>query len=204
MTCGILSHGFARVHCDTCGKDALVGLSCKGRGFCPSCAGRRMADTAAHLVDHVVARVPVRQWVLTLPFPLRYRMASGAAQEKLPIFGDLFAQVRVFRKPVESLIRSGFPKHEPEQKSLLKMGSYFCAAPNYKRFFGLAAIAASGWAGVKVVVRSSSWGQQRRAERCFSGGIRGGYGPVARRGCLLSTGREDGPTGGERGGCRDR
>ena len=49
LRCGILAHGFARVHCDHCGKDALVAFSCKGRGFCPSCGGRRMADTAAHL-----------------------------------------------------------------------------------------------------------------------------------------------------------
>jgi hypothetical protein len=34
-----------------------------------------MADTAAHLVDHVLPHVPVRQWVLTVPFALRYRMA---------------------------------------------------------------------------------------------------------------------------------
>ncbi len=34
-----------------------------------------MVDTAAHLVDRVFPRVPVRQWVLSLPFPLRYRLA---------------------------------------------------------------------------------------------------------------------------------
>ncbi len=34
-----------------------------------------MADTAAHLVDRVLPEVPTRQWVLTLPIPLRYRIA---------------------------------------------------------------------------------------------------------------------------------
>jgi hypothetical protein len=34
-----------------------------------------MADTAAHLVDCVLPEVPIRQWVLTLPYPLRYRCA---------------------------------------------------------------------------------------------------------------------------------
>jgi hypothetical protein len=34
-----------------------------------------MADKAAHLVDRVLPRVPVRQWVLSLPFGLRYRPA---------------------------------------------------------------------------------------------------------------------------------
>ena len=79
LDCGILAHGFLRVHCDACGRDRLVAFSCKGRGFCPTCGGRRMADTAAHLVDRVLPAVPVRQWVLTLPFALRYRMAYDAA-----------------------------------------------------------------------------------------------------------------------------
>lgn len=34
-----------------------------------------MADTAAHLVDHVLPVTAVRQWVLSLPFALRYKMA---------------------------------------------------------------------------------------------------------------------------------
>ena len=37
-----------------------------------------MADTAAHLVDRVFPHVPVRQWVLSLPFGLRYRLAYDA------------------------------------------------------------------------------------------------------------------------------
>lgn len=88
LECGVLAHGFVRVHCDTCGKDRLVAFSCKGRGFCPSCGGRRMADTAAWLVDRVLPFVPVRQWVLTLPFPLRFRMAydAGLTSDVLRIF----------------------------------------------------------------------------------------------------------------------
>ncbi len=78
LNCGILAHGFLRVHCDACGKDRLVAFSCKGRGFCSSCGGRRMADTAAHLVDRVLPAAPVRQWVLSLPFALRYRLAYDA------------------------------------------------------------------------------------------------------------------------------
>jgi len=78
LDCGVLAHGFLRVHCDACGHDRLVSFSCKGRGLCPSCGGRRMADTAAHLVDRVLPEVPVRQWVLTLPYPLRYRCAWDA------------------------------------------------------------------------------------------------------------------------------
>jgi hypothetical protein len=78
LRCGILAYGFVRVHCDDCGLDRVVAFSCKGRGFCPSCGGRRMADTAAHLVDRVLPEVPIRQWVLSLPFALRYRLAYDA------------------------------------------------------------------------------------------------------------------------------
>jgi hypothetical protein len=67
-----------RARCDACGCERLDAFSCKGRGFCPSCGGRRMADTAAHLVDRVLPEIPVRQWVLSLPFALRYRLAYGA------------------------------------------------------------------------------------------------------------------------------
>ena len=75
LACGILAKGFARVRCDACAREQLVAFSCKGRGFCPACGGRRMADTAAHLMDRVLPQVPVRQWVLSLPFTLRYRLA---------------------------------------------------------------------------------------------------------------------------------
>lgn len=78
LDCGVLAHGFLRVHCDTCGRDGVVAFSCKGSGFCSSCGGRRMADTAAHLVDRVLPKVPVRQWVLSQPFALRYRLAYDA------------------------------------------------------------------------------------------------------------------------------
>jgi hypothetical protein len=75
LRCGWLAGGFARFRCGGCGAERLVAFSCKGRGFCPSCGGRRMIERAAHLVDAVLPHVPVRQWVLTLPPRLRYRLA---------------------------------------------------------------------------------------------------------------------------------
>ena len=80
LECGILAHGFLRLRCGECGHDKLLAFSCKRRGFCPSCGARRMSQTAAHLVDHVIPHVPVRQWVLSLPIPLRLLLA---AQPKL-------------------------------------------------------------------------------------------------------------------------
>jgi hypothetical protein len=51
-------------------------FSCKQRGFCPSCGGRRMAETAALLADEVLPERPLRQWVLSLPFALRFLLAT--------------------------------------------------------------------------------------------------------------------------------
>jgi hypothetical protein len=48
----------------------------KRRRFCPSCGARRISQTAAHLVDHVIPHVPVRQWVLSPPMPLRVLLAA--------------------------------------------------------------------------------------------------------------------------------
>ncbi len=75
LRCGWLAGGFARFRCTSCDLDRLVPFSCKGRGFCPSCGGRRMAERAAHLIDYVFPDVAVRQWVLSLPPRLRYQLA---------------------------------------------------------------------------------------------------------------------------------
>jgi hypothetical protein len=76
LKCGRLEHGFLRVRCDQCHFERLVAFSCKKRGFCPSCGARRMAETAALLADEVFPDVPLRQWVISFPFPLRYLFAA--------------------------------------------------------------------------------------------------------------------------------
>ena len=76
LQCGILAHGFLRLRCADCAHEKLLAFSCKKRGFCTSCGARRMAETAAYLVDHLIPRVPVRQWVLSFPIPLRVLFAA--------------------------------------------------------------------------------------------------------------------------------
>lgn len=77
LQCGRLEHGFLRLRCDTCQAEHLLAFSCKRRGFCPSCGARRMADGAAWLVDQVLPEWPIRQWVLSFPFPLRFLLATN-------------------------------------------------------------------------------------------------------------------------------
>ena len=56
-----------------------------------------MADTAAHLVDHVIPDVPVRQWVLSPPHALRYRVAYDSHL--------LAVLIRIFIRAIFSSLR---------------------------------------------------------------------------------------------------
>jgi hypothetical protein len=99
LKCGVFSEGFTRCHCDACGHDLLVAFSCKGRSICPSCCGRRMANVAAHLVDRVLPDVPLRQFVLSLPYELR-RLAAFKADV-------LTALARIFVEAIFAEQRAG-------------------------------------------------------------------------------------------------
>ena len=71
LDCGLLEHGFARVRCPECRAEFLVAFRCKGRQFCPSCHARRLAEWSLWLDERLLAPVPHRQVVLTLPKRLR-------------------------------------------------------------------------------------------------------------------------------------
>ncbi|NNM68559.1 MAG: IS91 family transposase [Gallionella sp.] len=105
LDCGILANGFARAHCDECVHDFLIAFSCKGRGVCPSCNTRRMAETAAHLTDHVFPRLPVRQWVLSVPKRLRYFLQRDTALQG--------AVLRILLRGVELCLREHSPGCDP-------------------------------------------------------------------------------------------
>ena len=93
---GLLDRGFSRLRCRSCGADMLLAVSCKAR-ICPSCAGRRMAQSGIHLVDHVLPSAPLRQWVVSFPWQLRELLAAKA---------DVFSSVhRIFERV--SILRDG-------------------------------------------------------------------------------------------------
>jgi hypothetical protein len=79
LECGILAH------------------SCKCRGVCPSCTTRRMVETAAHLADHVIPHLPVRQWVLSVPKRMRYHLERDPAVQNAALHILLSAIERVMR-----------------------------------------------------------------------------------------------------------
>ncbi len=77
LRCGIHHYGFLRVRCPKadCGFEHAVPFSCKKRGFCSSCFAKRAAEVEEHLTEALLPRAPYRQYVLTFPHSLRYRLA---------------------------------------------------------------------------------------------------------------------------------
>jgi hypothetical protein len=101
LECGILAYGFARARCEECGHERLIAFSCKSRGVCPSCSARRMCEVAAHLTDHVLPQLPLRQWVLSVPKRLRPYL-----QHDTRVAG---AVLRIFLRAIRTALRRASP-----------------------------------------------------------------------------------------------
>ena len=71
LKCGDLKEGFARVRCPDCHEEFFVAFSCRQRSCCPSCDQKRALLLAHRLNNDVLADVPHRQWVFTIPKRLR-------------------------------------------------------------------------------------------------------------------------------------
>lgn len=66
--------------------------------MCPSCNTRRMVETAAHLTDHALPDLPLRQWVLVVPKRLRYFLQRDPELQG--------AALRLFLRAVEQCLRA--------------------------------------------------------------------------------------------------
>ena len=71
LDCGDRHQGFARLRCQQCGEESLLGFSCNVRYFCPRCHQRRVVDFAQWAEEEVLEPVPHRQYVCTLTKRLR-------------------------------------------------------------------------------------------------------------------------------------
>ncbi len=79
-----------------------------------------MAETAAHLVDYVFPEVPIRQWVLSIPFALRYRLAYDSA---------------LMSKVLNVFVRTVFAELRGRAKRLLGVQSSHCGAVTFIQNF---------------------------------------------------------------------
>ena len=87
--CGDLNRGFMYLSCTHCGHQLFVPFSCKSRSICASCMGRRMSETTALLVDHLLPAAPYRHITLTFAGPLALRLTASAlvGQRSLALCG---------------------------------------------------------------------------------------------------------------------
>jgi hypothetical protein len=90
-------------------------------GVCPSCTTRRL-ETAAHLSDHVFPRLPVRQWVLSVPKRLRYFMQRDGAV--------LSMVLRIFLRVIAQTLQT----HSPGAAHMDKAGLHIGAIAFIHRF----------------------------------------------------------------------
>jgi hypothetical protein len=131
LDCGLLCRGFARLKCESCAEQHLVAFACKGRGICPSCLGRKMCQTALNLTEHVLPPVPLRQWVFTLPHPLRARLAYDApllgAVTRLFVDSVLGWYQRHLRTSTRELAQSGAVVAVQRASSDLKLNPHLHA-----------------------------------------------------------------------------
>ncbi|MBM4247825.1 MAG: transposase, partial [Deltaproteobacteria bacterium] len=103
VTCGDFERGFLVTACRRCGEQLRVPFSCKVRGFCPSCLGRRMSEGAALLVDRLLPRCGYRQWVLSF---------GGSMAVRLGYDATLLARVsRCFARAVMGSLRRRTARH---------------------------------------------------------------------------------------------
>lgn len=98
LKCGILAHGFLRLKCEDCKAERLVAFSCRGRGFCPSCLGKRQAIATEFLMEKLLGGLPVRQFVLSMPFELRFLMARDSKLMSLILAIVNRSITRLYRK----------------------------------------------------------------------------------------------------------
>jgi hypothetical protein len=82
---------------------------------CPSCNTRRMVETAAHLTDHVFPRLPVRQWVLSVPKRLRYFMQRDGAVLNMVL--------RIFLRVITQTLQTHSPGAAHVDRAALHIGA---------------------------------------------------------------------------------
>ena len=73
-----------------------------------------MVATAAHLSDHVLPPLPLRQWVLSVPKPLRYFLHDDAALQGVV--------VRILLRAIERCRR----EHSPGSSAAARLGAVVC------------------------------------------------------------------------------
>jgi ribosomal protein S27E len=154
LKCGRLEYGFLRVRCEECHHERLLAFSCKRRGFCPSCGTKRMVDSAALLVDTILPHLPMRQWVLSVPFHLRLLFARQP-QVMSKVLAIVYRTLSTF------LIKKAGFSHKTARTGAVTLIQRFGSALNLNVHFHMLFLD-----GVYVDADDDKQGQRFQAVRC--------------------------------------
>jgi hypothetical protein len=77
-----------------------------------------MAQTAAHLVEQVIPWVPTRQWVVSVPMPLRYWMASS---QDLTATVHTITRTTIAQYYVPQAVQQGLPRQKVQSGTVTFM-----------------------------------------------------------------------------------
>ena len=121
LECGIFAHGFARARCGDCGHDYFVAFSCKGRESAPRAPPGAWWNSSAPERSRI-PRLPVRQWVLSVPKRLRYFMQRDGAV--------LSMVLRIFLRVIAQTLQT----HSPGAAHMDKAGLHIGAIAFIHRF----------------------------------------------------------------------
>ena len=113
LECGILAYGFARARCpqlfsQVAGMTFSWRSRAKAARYAPRATPALRRETAAHLVDHVIPPLPVRQWVLSVPKRLRWYL------EREP--RAVSAVLHIFLRVIEAHLRATIPAASPRAR----------------------------------------------------------------------------------------
>ena len=106
LRCGVLAHGFARVRGVGCGHDLVVAFSSSGAACAPRAAAVAGAPPRPTRSSGCCRVVPLRQWVLSVPFALRVRLAADPAMLNA-VSRVLWEEMRRWYRGVSGVARGG-------------------------------------------------------------------------------------------------
>ena len=101
LDCGIPENGMARVRCKECGYDFFVAFSCRCRGVCPSCSGKRSILFGEKIREIIVKPLTHIHITFTIPKILRLYFRRNRKLLKLPAQSANYAVEKYFKESLK-------------------------------------------------------------------------------------------------------
>jgi len=105
------------------GHSRVVAFACKRRGFLPKLPRSQDGRHGrAFCVDHLFPQVPARQYVLSLPYALRFKLAYSATPRALWL-GAFISAINsdLRRRARKRKLRGRLPARKPDRRATIRL-----------------------------------------------------------------------------------